>query len=188
MKKRIFVINGYAATGKSTFCSMISSIVPSKTYSSVQDIKQVAKILGWDGSTKDEKTRKFLSDLKILSAEYNDHPYNMLVKTIKEFYEDTIHEWLFLHVREPGEIFRLKTDFPEIIRILVVNPNVAQITSNMADANVFSCKYDEVIENDSDLSHLKQKANEFIEKYREEKDEQQSAELYNSISGGTVCE
>ena len=165
MNKKIFCINGSAMVGKDTFCSMIGSIIPSKIYSSVQCIKDAAKLLGWNG-VKDERSRKFLSDLKMLSSEFNDFPYCMLKKTIDDFYEDDIHEFLFLHVREAVEIKRLIAEYPEIITVLVTNPNVAQVVSNEADADVYNFYgYDEIISNDEDLMMLKMKANKFIEKY-----------------------
>ena len=142
---------------------MISAIVPAMSYSSVQYVKEAAKILGWDGINKDEKSRKFLSDLKLLSAEYNDHPYKMLCKTIDDFLEDDIHEWLFLHVREPGEIRRLVNAYPQIITVLITNKNIKQVTSNMADASVYHYyKYNETIANDDDLLTLQKKAEEFV--------------------------
>lgn len=166
-RKRIILLNGSAGVGKDTFCSMISAIVPAMSYSSVQYVKEAAKILGWDGITKDEKSRKFLSDLKLLSAEYNDHPYKMLCKTIDDFLEDDIHEWLFLHVREPGEIRRLVNTYPQIITVLITNKNIKQVTSNMADASVYHYyKYNETIANDDDLLTLQKKAEEFVKFYR----------------------
>ena len=169
MNKKIILLNGSAAAGKDTFASMISSIIPSMSYSSVQYVKEAAKVLGWDGVTKDEKSRKFLSDLKILATEYNDHPYKMLCKVINDFLEDDIHEWLFLHVREPGEIRRLVKVFPEIITVLVENPNVSPVTSNMADAGVnHYYRYNEKILNDGSLADLQKKAENFVRKYRDE--------------------
>ena len=166
--KRVILVNGSGGVGKSTFSSIISSMLPAMSYSSVQYVKEAAKILGWDGVTKDEKSRKFLSDLKILAAGYNDHPYRMLCGVIENFInEDIIHEWLFLHVREPGEIKRLKHKYPFIITVLITNPNVEKITSNLADACVENYYgYDEKIENDSDLLSFQKKAEEFVKFYR----------------------
>ena len=165
--KRIILVNGSGGVGKTTFSSIISSMLPAMSYSSVQYVKEAAKVLGWDGVTKDEKSRKFLSDLKILSAEYNDHPYTMMCKVIEDFLHDDIHEWLFLHVREPGEIKRLCKDYPMIITVLISNPNVDKITSNMADACVDNYyKYNEKIENDGDLLAFQKKAEEFVKFYR----------------------
>ena len=164
MYKRVFVINGSAGVGKDTFVSMVGSFVPCVNISSVDKIKEVAKILGWDG-TKDERSRKFLSDLKILSAGYNDYPFKYMCKKIADFYEDDIHQFLFLHVREPNEIQKLKNKFPEIMSVLIKNKNVKQIVSNFADKNVGNYWYDIEINNDGDLSMLKNKAESFVQKY-----------------------
>lgn len=47
--------------------------------------------------------------------------------------------------------------------VLVKNPNVMQITSNEADANVDHYKYDYVIENDGTLGNLLDKAGAFLD-------------------------
>lgn len=167
INKKLYCINGTAGVGKDTFVSMVSSLVPTVNYSSVEKIKDVAKVLGWNGE-KDERSRKFLSDLKILSTEYNDFPYGCIKKRIKEFYEDDIHEFMFIHIREPGDISRLVWDYPETKVILIENMNVQQVRSNMADAGVYSYGgYDIVIDNSGSLSDLKKEAEEFVKKYSE---------------------
>lgn len=166
-KKKIFVINGCAGVGKDSFVSMIQAVIPSFNYSSVHYINEAAKILGWDG-VKNERSRRFLSDLKFLSTEYNDFPFISLCNVINRFMnDDEVHEWLFLHVREPAEIRRLVEKYPSITTILVVNPHVDEVMSNVADAGVRNYSYDVIINNDMGLAELKVKADEFIEKYRE---------------------
>ena len=66
--KQIFIINGSGGTGKDTFCNMIRDYSGHDTYiiSSVDDIKKKAQLMGWDGVSKTDKDRKFLSDLKDL--------------------------------------------------------------------------------------------------------------------------
>lgn len=164
MIKKIFIINGSGGAGKDTFVSMVGKLVKTVNYSSVEYVRRAASIIGYDGHSKDDKSRKFLSDLKILSANYNDHPYQMLVATINEFYDVADeHMFLFLHVREPEEIIRLKEEFPEIITVLIKNKNVEEIATNMADANVDDYNYNIVIHNDDGLLELNQKAQNFTE-------------------------
>ena len=162
MIKKIFVINGMAQSGKDTFISMVARKIAVKNYSSVMYIKEVALSLGWNGN-KDECSRKFLSDLKRLSSEYNDFPYRKIGETIEEFYEDEINEVLFIHIREPEEITRIKIDYPEIQTILIVNRNVGHITSNESDANVYNYEYDIVYHNEGTLRDLQQVADKFVE-------------------------
>lgn len=165
MLKKIFIINGSGGVGKSTFVSMVGAIVPTVNYSSVSKIKDAAKLLGWDGE-KDDKSRKFLSDLKRLSAGYNDFPFNCMVKKIEDFLEDDIHEFLFLHIREPEEIDRIVYMFPEIQTVLVKNDNVKQVTSNQSDAEVYEYNYDIAINNSGDLASLNKIAEKFCEQQR----------------------
>lgn len=162
MIKRIFVINGMAQSGKDTFISMVARKIAVKNYSSVMCIKEVALSLGWNGN-KDERSRKFLSDMKRLSSEYNDFPYHKICEAIEEFYGDEINEVLFIHIREPEEITRIKIDYPEIQTILIVNRNVGHITSNESDSNVYNYEYDIVYHNEGTLRDLQQVADKFVE-------------------------
>lgn len=161
MHKSIFIINGPATAGKDTFVSMISSIVPTVNYSSVQVVKEAAALLGWAGG-KSEKDRKFLSDMKYLCSEYSDAPYKSMEKKIYEFLEDEIHEMLFLHIRERAEIERMVKEYPMIKTILVTRSGVAPIMSNSADAQVYDWNYDYVIENSGTLGDLKLAATDFV--------------------------
>ena len=164
MLKKVFVINGIAGSGKSTFVSMVGAIVPTVNYSSVSKIKDAAKMLGWNGE-KDDKSRKFLSDLKRLSARYNDFPFNCMVKKIDDFLGDDIHEFLFLHIREPEEIDRIVRLF-KIQTVLVKNDNIKQVTSNRSDAEVYEYDYDIIINNSGDLASLNKTAEKFCEQQR----------------------
>jgi hypothetical protein len=155
------VINGIAGSGKDTFVSMVGAIVPTVNYSSVSKIKDAAKVLGWDGE-KDDRSRRFLSDLKRLSATYNDFPFNCMVKKIEDFMSDDIHEFLFLHIREPQEIARMVWKFPTIQTVLVKNSNVKQVTSNASDAGVYDYySYDIIVNNSGDLATLNKTAEKF---------------------------
>lgn len=159
--KTVYVINGSGGVGKDTFISMVSKIVKCESYSSVEAVKTAAKILGWNGE-KDEKSRKFLSDLKFLSTEYNDFSFQSIIARIRRFYSDEESPILFLHIRETKEIQRLRALFPDIQTILITNKNVKQITSNEADAGVYNLEYDYVINNDEGLLELNQKVEEFL--------------------------
>ena len=62
--KEIVVINGSVGVGKDTFVQFCAEYAPIMNISSVDKVKEAAKVLaGWNGE-KDEKSRKFLSDLK----------------------------------------------------------------------------------------------------------------------------
>lgn len=159
MTKQIFIINGSGGVGKDTFVSFVSELIPTLNFSSVDKVKEVAKIIGWNGG-KTEKDRKFLSDLKLLCTDYNDMPFNSMADKVVEFMNSNFN-FLFLHIREPQEIKRVKSVF-HAKTILVKRSSIGHITSNMADKNVFNYDYDFVICNDGTLDELKNKAANFV--------------------------
>ena len=110
MKKVAIVINGAGGVGKDTLCELAAKHFKVKNISSITPIKEVAALCGWDG-TKDNKARKFLSDLKNLCVEYNNYP----TVWAKRQYDDFLlsdEEIMFVHIREAAEIkkFVLATD------------------------------------------------------------------------------
>lgn len=161
MNKYIFVTNGMARSGKDTFAVMMNEIIPTKKYSSIDYIKEIAKQCGWNGQ-KDEKSRKFLSDLKVLTILYNDLPFKKIQEEIIKFNADKIHNVLLIDIREPNEIKRLCETYGTIKTILIRRNSVKNITSNMADAGVFNYKYNFVIDNNGTLDEFKNKIEKFV--------------------------
>jgi hypothetical protein len=160
MEKKIIIINGSGGVGKDSFVEFCRPYANITNISSVDKIKEAAKLIGWDGG-KTEEDRKFLSDLKILSTNYNDFAYNYIKDQIEKFRKDRSSFTMFIHVREPDEIDRIKNDF-NCVTLLIKNINKGIISSNMADANVEKYDYDYVIHNDQDLAELKRQAVRFI--------------------------
>ena len=182
MTRQVFIINGSGGVGKDEFVKMVcdqsySSVGISDTvsidvkrfdienYSSISKVKEIAKLVGWNG-TKTEKDRKFLSDLKLLTTEYNDMPLNDIKKFADEFMNKdglSFPKMLFLHIREPREIAKAVKAFKEYNpkTIIVKKSNIKHITSNMADRNVYRYNYDITINNDGTLEELEEKAKNF---------------------------
>ncbi len=80
MKKRVIIINGMGGSGKDTFVEFCAKHGAVTNISSVDKVKEAAKILvGWDGA-KDEKSRKLLVDLKKLSIDYNNYPTKYILE------------------------------------------------------------------------------------------------------------
>ena len=57
----------------------------------------------------------------------------------------------------------MKYAYPDCISLLITNPRVEQITTNMADANVQNFKYDYTIDNDGTIRELTVKALWFLD-------------------------
>ena len=162
MNKHIFVINGSGGVGKDTFCNLVDKVSNGKcfSYSSVNVVKQVAQLCGWNGA-KEERDRKFLSDLKDLLTEYNDLPFKDICSQIESFLDASKLEILFIHIREPKEIQKVVDKYPQVKTILISSIRVDHITSNHADAEVFNYEYDYYIHNDGSLDCLKEMAETF---------------------------
>jgi hypothetical protein len=105
MKKIVLVINGRGGVGKDTLCDLAAKHFRVYNISSVDPIKDIARTCGWDGS-KDDKSRRFLSDLKALTVAYNNYPTVWAKERYLGFLESD-DEIMFLHIREPEEIAKL---------------------------------------------------------------------------------
>lgn len=143
-----------ARCGKDTFAKYLNEIVPTLKYSSIDKVKEIAKLCGWNDG-KSEKDRKFLSDLKLLTSNYSDMAFNSVKKEVNNFLSDNLHKVLLIDIREPDEIERAKNEF-NAKTILIENNNIDIINSNMADSNVFDYAYDYIIENNETLDEFKE--------------------------------
>lgn len=163
---QVFIINGYNGVGKDTFVNFVDDVLYENNlrvgnYSSVSKVKEIARIVGWNGE-KTERDRKFLSDLKALTTEYNNMSLNDMKEYIEHFFDSfTLYDSvIFLHIREPEEITKAVEAF-NAKTILIKRDSAEHITSNVSDENVFNYNYDYVIDNNSDLENLKECAKNF---------------------------
>lgn len=159
MQKQIFITNGMARCGKDTFATLLNNIVPTLKYSSIDEVKRIAKECGWDGK-KEEKDRKFLSELKLLTTKYNDMSFNAVENKVREFSNDDRYSVLIIDIREPEEIEKAKNAFGAKT-ILIQNDRVKRINSNMSDANVYNYPYDFEVENNGTMDEFKNNVKEF---------------------------
>ena len=103
MNKQIFITNGMARCGKDTFAKFLNEIIPTLKYSSIDKVKDIAKLCGWNGG-KSEKDRKFLSDLKLLTSDYSDMPFEAIKQKVNDFMKDKKYLVMLIDIREPEEI------------------------------------------------------------------------------------
>ena len=171
----IYVVNGAAGAGKTTFEENVKKIVGEEScyiLSTITPIKEIAKNVGWNG-TKDLKSRKFLSDLKDLLIEWNDYPFKYICEQVRQIEGD----WgeygvkpkdivIFIDFREPEEIKKL-CDKLDAKSLLIQRASAENSeTSNHADAEVLNYNYDIVIENNGDLRDYAAAALKFVDDER----------------------
>lgn len=165
--KLVVVINGAGGVGKDTLCEFAQVKYKVMNISSVDLIKKAAKILGWDGK-KENIDRKFLSDLKKLSKEYNDNPTEYLVQQYKVFLESN-NEILFFHIREAEEIDHLKEKISgKIITVLIRRKEVEQQFGNSSDDKVEMYGYDYIYENNLPIDKASEDFIAFLERIESE--------------------
>ena len=156
MRKLAIVINGAGGVGKDTLCNMAKSEFRVDNISSISPIKRIAKMCGWNGK-KDDKSRKFLSDLKLLCVEYNDYPTEWAYKKYKDFL-DGDDDIMFVHIREPEEISKFVKKTDGKAKTLLVRGGERMKKSlygNVSDDSVENYNYDYYFTNDKSLDEAK---------------------------------
>ncbi len=156
MKKTVIVINGAGGVGKDTLCAMAARHYRVSNISSITPIKEIATVCGWHGE-KSDRARKFLSDLKRLTVEYNDFPTEWVYKKYREFMEGD-DEILFVHIREGEEIrkFVERTE-GRAVTLLIRGGNrflrrMRMGYGNQSDDGVERYRYDYVFVNERPLA------------------------------------
>ena len=150
MEKILIVINGKGGVGKDTLCDLAAGHFRCRNISSVTPIKEIAKAGGWKGE-KDAKARKMLSDLKKVFTEYNELPTRYICDQYEDFLK-TDEEILFVHIREPKEIDKLKAALPGKCKaLLITRKSYHQDWGNSSDDNVEDYDYDLHYKNDLPL-------------------------------------
>ena len=176
---KVVICNGRPGVGKSLFqricqeqCNLFNrtpGFEPDKDLlvditSTVDFVKEVATMCGWDG-TKTLENRKFLSDLKDLLTNWDDVPFKTIEHRAKTLPSNV--DWIiFVDCREPAEIQKMKERLNATTLLIRRESVEDNETSNHADANVFNYEYDLTIYNNSDIIDLGKKAKEFIEYMR----------------------
>ena len=146
MQKKVIVINGRGGVGKDTCVDVVARKYVVLNCSSITPIKKAAEMLGWDYGDKSDKARKFLSDLKMASSEFNDFPFTYLLDKYRWFMETEGVDVMFVHIRELIKSNRTERDY-----------------GNLADDNVDNYDYDFVYRNDKPLYEVEADFLKFFE-------------------------
>lgn len=155
--KLVVVINGRGGSGKDTLCGLAGKHFRVRNVSSITPIKEIALANGWDGQ-KDERSRKFLSDLKKLFSEYNDLPNRYLMQQYREFLEGD-EEILFVHIREAEEIRKFKDSVDGGCVTLLIHRSTGeeQPLGNDSDDRVEEYAYDASFDNNGSLEEAEER-------------------------------
>ena len=152
MNKVAIVINGAGGVGKDTLCELAAKHFKVKNISSITPIKEIAALCGWDGR-KDNKARKFLSDLKNLCVEYNNYPTVWAKAQYDEFLLSD-EQIMFVHIREPEEIEKFVLSTSGAAKTLLVRGGKRMSKEkygNASDDGVENYSYDYYFLNENTL-------------------------------------
>lgn len=165
---KVIIINGAAASGKDQFVKYFQKHYPYQccNWSTIDKVKEIAQNhLGWDGE-KIENARLFLSELKRIWSDYNNGPFQWMVKKIDSHYqeqndEDKSKVVYFIHCRESDEIQKFKATYGNKCHTLLIQRDGMKMPENKSDKNVGRYPYDFINENNGDLNELEIKARNF---------------------------
>lgn len=177
-EKVTIVINGVGGAGKDTLISFVAEKYWIKNVSSIDPIKNIASVIGWNGQ-KDEKSRKFLSDLKKITTDYNDYALNYILEEQKSFLSGP-EEIMFVHIREPKEIEKFVSRSKGETLTLLIKPREElqnKQFGNVSDDNVENYDYDLVFNNNHSIEETKELWLEFFKKNIKEKSHWDSNEI-----------
>ncbi|MCL2227619.1 MAG: hypothetical protein FWB97_08345 [Oscillospiraceae bacterium] len=160
-EKLVVIINGKGGAGKDTVCEIAEKHYRAKTISAITPVKEIARQCGWNGE-KDNRARKFLSDLKRLLVEYNNLPNKYLECEYKDFIKSD-YDLLFVHIRESDQIDEFKSKVSSRCVALIVRSSISDSPDaafgNTSDDDVEKYMYDYAFQNGKPLDSL---AGDFI--------------------------
>lgn len=170
---KVIIINGSAKSGKDQFVKYFTKhyIHMCINLSTIDKVKKISKkYFGWNGKKTDD-ARKFLSDIKKIWTEYNNGPFNDVVKKIfnnnsKLSKSEQKYIVYFIHCREPEEIQKFKEKYNNDCITLLLKKDDIDIPNNSSDINVNNYNYDFIIDNNENKKELENKSIEFIKKIK----------------------
>lgn len=151
MKKLVIVINGKGGTGKDTLCDALRTDYEVVNVSAITPIKEIAARYGWNGE-KNEKSRRFLADLKRAFADFNDLPHRYLLEEYRKFCSGSA-QVLCVHIREGDQIAKFvdAVSLP-CVTVLVKRDLGTERYGNDADDGVADYAYDFEFDNNGSIA------------------------------------
>ena len=173
--KTVVIINGHPRSGKDTFIDLTKSVGKYISVSGVKiwktslidPIKKAAELLGWTYE-KDDRARKFLSDLKVLADKTYGFSEDFTKSWAKDFVEYDASGILFMQAREPKDIDMIKSVAKEFglnaVTLFISRKDaIRDEYACDADAGVEEYSYDYTISNDGTLDDLRDEAFAFLQ-------------------------
>lgn len=164
--KTVIIINGYGTCGKDKFVKLFDRVLPlheeMENISTVDDVKELSKQMGWNGYSKTEADRQLWVDLKAARTRYDDG----IFKGITQHILNSDSKYFFVHCREPKEIQKFvdhykKTVFANCSTLLIVRDGV-EPPNNESDRSVMDYEYDYTVLNNGTLGNLLSKAEDLL--------------------------
>lgn len=146
---KIIIINGVAQSGKDTFIKLFEKHASTgvANISTIDPVKELMEKCGWAPDDKNDAARKTMALIKQALVDLNDGPFLYIqrqIESIKWLRPDV--DVVFVHVREPEEIEKMKRAFGNCQTLLVKRD--VRVPDNSADQGVMNFKYDLTVEND----------------------------------------
>lgn len=161
---KLYIVNGFPRAGKDTLMDQfiecyISDGNVAKKHSTVDTVKNIAKILGWDGE-KTPEARCMLSEFKDWWTKHFDGPLN----EIKDIVARNKVDVLFTAMREPEEIEKTvkwaNDNDVWIYTILVRGWKEEIVHTSHSDMKVLDYKYNLYMNNNGTVDAFKETCKE----------------------------
>ena len=176
---RFVIINGLGGCGKSTFIELCQEYCDNpdnlkahnwmvSELSTVDFVKEVAKICGWKGK-KDKKDREFLHDLKKKKKKWDNIPNKKVIEDAETIIRNylRLNHLFFVNIREPESIERfsqllMENGIESPIKILIESNMSSNEVDSIAE-EINKIKYDRIYKNNGTLKDLANTAGDFVE-------------------------
>lgn len=186
MQIKVVCVNGFPASGKTTFVQMCianSFTAAIHSISTIDRAKEALRLLGWNG-VKTDVTRELLHNLKEVSNKHFDGSKTYVDEAIRGLTHmmEHLHTGLgilFVDSREPEELALFREVFDADV-LLIRRPGERQDVKNAADQGVLDYKgYTHVIWNEGSLDDLREHAREFVAAQIKHMEEKENGSSFN---------